>query len=139
MNEIQEEVSAGGVLIRVNEGIKEALIIKVRHYGYELPKGHPEGDETLEEAASRELCEETSLKTKPFVIGFLGNLDYTFTYKNKKIHKLVYYYIFNTDQEPSFGKKPKEVKELKWINKTDLINIKFVNEKLRPIVSKALN
>lgn len=139
MSKIHEEVSAGGVLIRINDGTKEALLIKVRHYGYELPKGHPEGSETLEEAAARELCEETSLNIKPIIVGELGNLDYTFTYKNKKIHKIVYYYIFKTEINPTFGKKPKEVKELKWININDLAHIKFVNEKLRPIVNKALN
>ncbi|MFN8575997.1 MAG: NUDIX domain-containing protein [Candidatus Sericytochromatia bacterium] len=138
MKEIQEEVSAGGVLIRINNGIKEALVIKVRHYGYEVPKGHPEGIETLEEAATRELCEETSLRNTPIIGISLGDLDYTFTYDNKLIHKKVYYYSFTTKNEPIFGVKPLEVKELRWINQDDLINLSLVNEKLRDIIKKSL-
>jgi 8-oxo-dGTP pyrophosphatase MutT (NUDIX family) len=139
MKEIQEEVSAGGVLVRLNNGVKEALLIKVRYYGYELPKGHPEGNETLEEGAARELCEETSLITKPLVGKSLGDLDYTFTYAENTIHKKVYYYLFTTDEEPIFGKKPKDVKELKWINQKDLLKISLVNEKLRRIIDNAFS
>ena len=139
MIEIQEEVSAGGVLIRRHKGIKQALLIKVKYYGYELPKGHPEGDETLEEAAARELCEETSLLSKPIVGFSLGELDYTFSFNDKVIHKTVYYYVFTLNEKPRFAKKPPEVKELKWISKGELNKIPLVNEKLRPIIARAFS
>lgn len=136
--EIHEEVSAGGVLVRREKGIKKALLIKIRSYGYEIPKGHPENDETFEEAAKRELCEETSLLSEPVIGIYLGQLDYTFTYDNKTIHKTVYYYSFSIKEEPIFGKRHFCVKEMKWINKADLSRISLVNEKLRAIINKAL-
>ena len=139
MDEINEEVSAGGVLIRRNKGIKEALLIKVRYYGYEIPKGHPENDETLEIAAARELCEETGLLVKPIVGKFLGDLDYTFTYHDKKIHKEVYYFLFTCKERLKFGKRPEGVKERRWVNKDHLKTIPLVNEKLREIIYKALS
>ena len=136
--EIHEEISAGGVLVRREKGIKQALLIKIRSYGYEIPKGHPENDETFEQAAKRELCEETSLLTEPVIGIYLGQLDYTFTYDNKTIHKTVYYYSFSIKEEPIFGKRHFCVKEIKWINKADLSRISLVYEKLRPIINKAL-
>lgn len=139
IKEIQEEVSAGGVLIRHDRGIKQALLIKVRHYGYELPKGHIEGIETLEQAAERELHEETSLLTKTILGTSLGKLDYTFSFNSKVIHKTVHYYAFTLKEKPAFGEKPSEVKELKWVNKGELSKISLVNEKLRAIISKAFS
>lgn len=139
MKEIQEEVSAGGVLIRLNKGVEQALLIKVRYYGYELPKGHPENDETLEIAAARELCEETGLLSPPILGISLGDLDYTFTYDNKTIHKRVHYYTFTTDEKPKFRNKPQGVKEIRWITKEEVSKISLVNEKLRPIIDKAFS
>jgi 8-oxo-dGTP pyrophosphatase MutT (NUDIX family) len=131
------EISAGGVLIRDNQGVKEALLIKVRYYGYELPKGHIEPGESPVEAGSRELCEETSLISSPKFLAELGELEYTFTHKDKIIHKNVYYFLFTTSETPNFGKKPREVKEIKWIQQSELEKIPLVNEQLRPIINKA--
>ncbi|MBC7473247.1 MAG: NUDIX domain-containing protein [Candidatus Sericytochromatia bacterium] len=139
MKEIQEEVSAGGVLMRKSKGIREALVIKVRYYGYELPKGHLEGDENFEQAAGRELCEETTLLIEPVVGKALGDIDYTFTHQDKRIHKIVHYYVFTTKEDPIFGKKPDEVKERRWIKKDEVSKLPLVNEKLRKIISKAFD
>jgi 8-oxo-dGTP pyrophosphatase MutT (NUDIX family) len=140
MKNTKDEVSAGGVLVRNNNGNPEALLIKVRHYGYELPKGHIETGESFIQAAGRELCEETSLITKPEMINDLGDLEYNFRFSGDKIHKRVYYFLFITpDNKPLFGQKPKEVKEIVWITKGDLEEIPLVNEELREIIRKAFS
>ena len=60
---ISEEFSAGGVVVRERDVI---VIVPVRrdargHKVLALPKGHPDGDETAEEAASREVSEEAGV------------------------------------------------------------------------------
>ena len=60
-----EEVSAGGVVVDVDGGTARIAIIARRNRAgrveWCLPKGHMEGDETLEEAAVREVAEETGI------------------------------------------------------------------------------
>lgn len=59
----KQTVSAGGVVRKIENG--EVFVALVRELGkpdWVLPKGHIEKDETIEEAAIREIREETGLK-----------------------------------------------------------------------------
>ncbi len=56
-----------------------------------LPKGHLEGDETLEQAAVREVAEETGITGR--VLEPLGTIDYWFSLPDKRIHKVVHHYL----------------------------------------------
>ncbi len=56
-----------------------------------LPKGHLEGDETLEQAAVREVAEETGIRGR--VLASLGTIDYWFSVPDKRIHKVVHHYL----------------------------------------------
>ena len=60
-----EERSAGGVVVDVDGGTARIAIIARRNRAgrveWCLPKGHMEGEETLEEAAAREVAEETGI------------------------------------------------------------------------------
>ena len=56
-----------------------------------LPKGHPEGEETLEQAAVREVAEETGITGR--VVAPLGSIDYWFSVPDKRIHKVVHHYL----------------------------------------------
>lgn len=61
--------SAGGFVVKDNR----VLLIKLVSGKYALPKGHVEVGETIEQAAIREVEEETSVKSR--IINYLG--DYT--------------------------------------------------------------
>ena len=57
---IKYEVSAGGLVLRWNGGSLEALLIgRGESRVWSLPKGHVEARETHEQAALREVREET--------------------------------------------------------------------------------
>lgn len=56
-----------------------------------LPKGHLEGAETLEQAAVREVAEETGILGR--VIAPLGSIDYWFSVPDKRIHKVVHHFL----------------------------------------------
>lgn len=56
-----------------------------------LPKGHLELDETPEQAAIREIEEETGIKGR--IVEGLGTIDYWFSVEGKRVHKHVHHYL----------------------------------------------
>ena len=57
-----------------------------------LPKGHPDGDETPLEAATREVREETGVQGDP--IEELGEIEYTFERGGREVSKRVVFFLF---------------------------------------------
>ncbi len=78
---VQHETSSGGVVFRRAAGRFEAVIgeCRDRRTGVEqvrLPKGHPDAGESLEQAALREVSEETGLTAR--VVAPLGDASYSY-------------------------------------------------------------
>jgi len=89
------EISAGGVIYRRNGPDFEIALIHVRNR-WGLPKGHVEEGERVEEAALREVHEETGLKGK--LVRKLGDIRYSYRDKTKagepiRIYKRVHFYL----------------------------------------------
>ena len=93
--EASEETSAGGlVLDRSEPEIRAALIGKLDRRGrlmWSMPKGHIEPGETREQAAIREVREETGLEGE--ILAELGAVDYSFVSNGKRIHKTVHHFL----------------------------------------------
>jgi len=83
------------LVVRTAEGIRSgALIGRLDRRGrlrWSLPKGHVEQGETTEQAAIREVAEETGIAGR--ITARLGSVDYTFTVEGKRIHKRVHHYL----------------------------------------------
>ena len=58
---------------------------------WSLPKGHLEAGETAEDAAVREVEEETGIRGR--VLAALGTIDYWFVADERRIHKTVHHYL----------------------------------------------
>jgi 8-oxo-dGTP pyrophosphatase MutT (NUDIX family) len=90
------EVSAGGVVYRRQGGGVEIALIHVRgRWG--LPKGHVEAGESPDQAALREVREETGLEGR--VARKLGEIHYSYREKRAaqhqevKVYKRVHFYL----------------------------------------------
>jgi len=85
-------VSAGGIVFRKQEGRAQvALVGRPRTGLWALPKGTPDEGEALEEAAVREVGEETGLQVR--IVDKLGVIDYWFYFEGRRIHKWVHYFL----------------------------------------------
>ena len=93
-----DEVSAGGLVVD-KTGTKGLLIGRLdpkdashERLLWSLPKGHIEDGESPEQAAIREVAEETGIKSE--ITRSLGVIDFWFMASGKRIHKTVHHFLF---------------------------------------------
>lgn len=132
------EKSAGGVLIHNFNGISKALIIRVRKDKFELPKGHIEKGESPEEAAIREMKEETGIVSQLLVDRHLSTISYEFESNGKEICKEVQYFCLSSYGDCVFGEKPKRTREICWVSKEELKAVPMINNELYAIIEQVL-
>jgi 8-oxo-dGTP pyrophosphatase MutT (NUDIX family) len=89
---VKREFSAGGVVVRNFQGRPFAAAVAPRRGVLALPKGHPDGKETMKEAAAREVREETGLEAE--LVEKLGDVRYWYTLHGERVLKVVTFYLF---------------------------------------------
>jgi len=92
--ELTEEFSAGGVVV---SGGRVITIVPVKRAAdgsrvLGLPKGHADGDETPEQAATREVAEEAGVQAE--LLEPLGDVSYRYERKGRPILKVVRFFLF---------------------------------------------
>lgn len=129
-----EEVSAGGVVITpAQRGFDVAIIARYNRGGrleWCLPKGHPEGSETFEEAAVREVAEETGISGS--ILTTLGSIEYWFTVPSHRVHKTVHHFLLEAvGGELTIENDPdREAVDVAWVNLDELDRVlSFPNER----------
>jgi 8-oxo-dGTP pyrophosphatase MutT (NUDIX family) len=94
--------SAGGVVYRQAQksangasapgsDYEVALVGRIKHDLWALPKGTPRAGETPEATALREVREETGLLTR--IVAEIGRIEYTFSRKGVRYHKEVLHFL----------------------------------------------
>jgi 8-oxo-dGTP pyrophosphatase MutT (NUDIX family) len=129
-----QELSAGGIVVDVaGDPPRAAVIARLNRAGrveWCLPKGHLEEGETPEEAAVREIAEETGIVGR--VVGSLGTIDYWFSAEGRRVHKSVHHYLLvavggtlSVDGDPD-----QEAIDVAWVPLAELSGLlAFSNER----------
>jgi 8-oxo-dGTP pyrophosphatase MutT (NUDIX family) len=111
-----EETSAGGLVVDTAVEPPLAVLIGKRDRSgqllWSLPKGHVESGETAEQAAAREVEEETGIKAR--VIAPLGEIDYWFVFAGRRIHKTVHHFLFEA-VDGELSDRDIEVDAVAWV------------------------
>ena len=121
-----DEVSAGGLVIDSTK-TKGLLIGRRDHKDttgarilWSLPKGHIEVGETPEQAAIREVAEETGITSE--IERSLGVIDFWFMAGGKRIHKTVHHFQFK-EVGGLLAAQESEVDEVGWFPLSEIIGL----------------
>ncbi|MDR6939586.1 8-oxo-dGTP pyrophosphatase MutT (NUDIX family) [Arcanobacterium hippocoleae] len=137
---ISNETSAGGVVVQVQDGQAYVAVIARRNRGgrleWCLPKGHLEGQETAEQAAVREVREETGIHGR--VLRHLASIDYWFSGDTTRIHKVVHHFLLEAlSGELTVENDPDhEAENVSWV-RIDLVSRQLAYANERRIVNIA--
>jgi 8-oxo-dGTP pyrophosphatase MutT (NUDIX family) len=109
---MKREFSAGGVVIRRFHGRSFVCAVRPRGDVLALPKGHPSGRESMLEAATREVREETGLVADP--VEKLGDIRYWYVRGGERVLKVVSFFLFRY-RSGSVKNHDLEVESAEWI------------------------
>ncbi len=114
----KREVSAGGVV--VHEG-RVLVIVPTRRaadgsHVLGLPKGHLDDGETILEAATREVREETGVTAE--LVQELGEVRYWYVRDRKRVAKSVHFFLFRY-VSGDLADHDDEVLEARWMGLAD--------------------
>ena len=109
-----DETSAGGLIVNHESGTA-AVIGRLDRRGrllWSLPKGHIEEGETAEQAAVREVEEETGIIG--CVVAPLGTIDFWFVAEDRRVHKTVHHFLLRATGG-ALSDEDIEVSEVAWV------------------------
>jgi 8-oxo-dGTP pyrophosphatase MutT (NUDIX family) len=135
---VERAFSAGGVVLRhTDHGAELVLGRRQRdrdHSIWSLPKGTPDGDETPEETAVREVNEETGLEVR--IVDTIGDIHYRFVRDGRRIDKTVHYFLMEATGG-DLADHDHEFDEVRWFGVGEAeARLRFPTE--RDILARAL-
>lgn len=90
---MKKDYAFGAIVFKNDNGVEKVLLIKKPQFeSYDLPKGHKEGDETDQEAALREVSEETGYKNIVVTNNFVS-VSYESEKNGEKLDKTITFYL----------------------------------------------
>ncbi len=125
---VERAVSAGGVVLMDGAIGPEVVICGRDSDGvWGLPKGTPDEGESLEEAALREVNEETGLKVE--IVRKVGVVQYWFAHEGIRYHKWVHHYLMRSTGG-STASHDAEYDRVEWVPIDEAIRtLTFDNDK----------
>lgn len=133
---MQKIKAAGGVLYRYKNSLAEILLIK-RNGFWDLPKGKVENGESIEEAAIREVQEETGVNNIS-IRSYLCETYHEYVQKGKLYGKTTYWYLmdagrFNGEPEPQ---KEEGITDTEWTHLKKAFTLAHFDN-LKSVISEA--
>lgn len=137
-----DETSAGGLVVKIVDGVPYVAVIARRNRAGKiewcLPKGHLEHGESAEQAATREIAEETGILGR--IVSPLASIDYWFSSGNRRVHKVVHHYLLEfVEGEITVDNDPDhEAEDAAWFRLSEVSKrLAYPNE--RRVVATALD
>lgn len=110
----REELSAGGVVYRIETGQPLFLLIRDSYQNWGFPKGHVEPGEDPAAAAMREVSEETGL-AHLYVRGSIESIDWYFRFRGQLIHKICEFFLVETTESTTSPQHAEGITACRWI------------------------
>jgi 8-oxo-dGTP pyrophosphatase MutT (NUDIX family) len=110
---MRTELSAGGVVVRSDDGESFVLLIRDRYDNWGFPKGHVEDGEALDHAALREVAEETGA-TGLAVRGGIGSIDWQFRVAGRVIRKTCHFFLMETAVAHTSPQRAEGITACRW-------------------------
>lgn len=107
------ETSAGGVVYRVEQGEPLFLLIRDSYQNWGFPKGHLEPNEQPDDAALREVREETGLDDVA-LDGAIDTIDWFFRFRGRLVHKVCHFYLMRSDASDTTPQRAEGITACRW-------------------------
>src|SRR5512146_996724 len=114
----REEHSAGGVVFRIEAGQPLYLLIRDSYQNWGFPKGHIEPGEQPDEAARREVLEETGLAGLA-IRGAIDTIDWFFRFRGQLIHKSCQFFLMESLEATTSPQRNEGITACRWIGFED--------------------
>ncbi|MEA1886265.1 MAG: NUDIX domain-containing protein [Bacteroidota bacterium] len=125
-------IAAGGLLKNENE---EFLFIK-RRSKWDIPKGHLERNESLNECVVREIKEETGFNPQQTILALKPSY-HIYRIGEKWILKETHWYVFSyMGKDKAVPLKAEEITEVRWFSREE---IKYVYQNTWPSISDVIH
>ena len=113
-DQVKKEHSAGGVVFRMDAGQPLYLLIRDTYQNWGFPKGHIERGEQPDEAARREVCEETGLAGLA-IRGAIDTIDWFFRFRGQLIHKSCQFFLMESLEATTSPQHNEGITACRWI------------------------
>ncbi|MDA1081833.1 MAG: NUDIX hydrolase [Gemmatimonadetes bacterium] len=110
----RRETSAGGVVFRRDGDRALVLLIRDAHRNWSFPKGHLERDERPEDAAVREVREETGLANLE-VVAPISTIEWTFRRRGVQVHKTCHFFALTTPDVRTKPQRGEGITACRWV------------------------
>lgn len=116
---VRGEHSAGGVVMRLTGPRDQPLVLLIRdsYDNWGFPKGHVEVGEYADQAAVREVQEETGLADFA-VRGLIDTIDWWFRFRGRLIHKVCDFYLMVIPPDGAYATSPQRAEGIsacEWV------------------------
>lgn len=115
------------------------LLVFFRRGSWDLPKGKIDPGETPEQAAVREVQEETGLP-QPTLGDFIGHTWHTYEQKGERILKKTWWYHMETTDTRVVPQTEEDIEEIRWVEPAAwLASGPVVYGSIRDVIEKAFS
>ncbi|MEZ4925959.1 MAG: NUDIX domain-containing protein [Saprospiraceae bacterium] len=128
-------LEAAGAFVQNEDG---KLLVFYRRGSWDMPKGKIDPGETPEQAAIREVQEETGLINLK-IEKFLMPTWHTYEQNDKRILKKTWWYLMTTSDQKVTPQTEEDIVEIRWVNARDWIKQEtHVYSSIRDVIHEAL-